>query len=197
LPAGDFHVVAIDYAGLVSNDAAHGIDTYARGPVRQQLLSLKHTTGITRWCLVGHSMGGLIAAYYAEKLAVEDKLSIAHVLTIASPWQGAPILSRLSQPGLAVRYQQMSVNSHFLPSLGKEARKHRAMYTTVGSDVDAMVPGRRWSLDLPGIDVSPDKFSWLGHYALIAWPPLWRLVTQKLKTINQSHNHLLPSIYKK
>jgi pimeloyl-ACP methyl ester carboxylesterase len=190
LPRAAFSVHAIDYAGLMSNEPAHGIDTYAHGPVRKQMQALRRKTGISTWLLIGHSMGGLVARYYDDHLAAADGITIVPGITIASPWGGSPLIEHITDRDTApVRYKQMRPGSRFLLRLRASAQKQRVRYATFGSDVDAMVPGRRWSLDCdaPDVDVSAHTFSWSGHYALIAYPPLWQDVTRQILAATAAH----------
>ena len=160
-----FHVFSMDYAGLISNEFHDGIDTYAHGPVRKHLLDLASQTGIQKWILVGHSMGGIIAGFYAEEFNQHD---IPLVISIASPWQGSSLLEKLSPP-LPRRYQQMLPKSPFLDQLGQAIATGKRRYVAYGSEHDLMVSGKSWCL------ASADNrcYNGLGHYAIIAWPPLW------------------------
>jgi pimeloyl-ACP methyl ester carboxylesterase len=183
-PSGVFSVHAIDYAGLISNAHGDGIDMYARGPIHQQLVQLSHQTGIKRWCLVGHSMGGTAAVYYfVNQVGIHAGIQVLHVDTIGSPWQGAPVIDWLTQETLPVRYQQMQAGSTFLANLRRDAYPYHGSITTYGSDVDFMVPGHAWAQD-PNDPTNSDRtFFWVGHYGLVACPALWHAITARLISV--------------
>lgn len=40
-------------------------------------------------------MGGLVASYAAENLAQKHSIDVERVFTIATPWQGSPLMDAL------------------------------------------------------------------------------------------------------
>ncbi len=57
--------------------------------LEKKIRQIELETGSIELTLIGHSMGGLVSAYYALKLARPG--SVRKIITIASPLQGTPI----------------------------------------------------------------------------------------------------------
>ncbi len=181
-------VFSLNYDGLVSNDPHKGIEDYARDKISAEVKRIKALTGSDRVILMGHSMGGMIAGYYAEHFAEADKVNIEHVISIATPWQGTPMVDcfwqlggRFSKEKETKRHQQMSVSGgtyadpNFRQNLVAKAldseRKGVRKYYNIWSTTDYAVPGAQGNLtEDPRRQRS---FSYLGHYALVAWPSVW------------------------
>lgn len=179
-------VFSMNYDGLVSNDSSKGIEDYARDKVSKEVKRIKELTGSDEIIIVGHSMGGLIAGYYAEFLAEPNE--VKHVISIASPWQGSPTIDSFwklggpcSKEKETKRHQQMSVSGGtkddplFRQTLVNKAlqseRNGKRKYYNIWSSTDYAVPGRHGNLtEDPRRQRS---FSYLGHYALVASPQVW------------------------
>src|SRR5262249_43601080 len=86
-------VFSLNLDGLVSNDPKKGIEDYAR-KVSEKIAEIKARTGQNEVILIGHSMGCVVAGYYAEYLARSESTIVKHVISFASPWQGSPFLDR-------------------------------------------------------------------------------------------------------
>lgn len=168
-------VFTLNLDGLASNEHHMGIDDYARGKIRDKIREILALTGMNEIILVGHSMGGLAAAFYAENCAELDGIKVRHVFTIASPWHGAPILNCQSENTKPKRYVQMTENSEFLKSLVQTALQSENAgmrnYYSMGTTMDFMVPGG--SSLLSGKRERSRLFFWLGHYGVIAYPATW------------------------
>lgn len=191
-------VFSLNYDGLISNDPSKGIEDYARCKISAEVKKIKKITGSDRVILIGHSMGGLIAGYYAEYFAQADKVNVEHVISIASPWQGTPLIDYFWQLGGCYskeketkRHQQMSVSGgnhtdpNFRQTLVAKAldseKKGIRKYYNIWSTTDYAVPGVYGSLTE---DSSRQRsFNYLGHYALVAWPSVWLQIRSWLNKI--------------
>lgn len=184
---------SLNFDGLVSNLAYMGIEDYAH-KLRNEITQIKRLTGQTEFVFVGHSMGGLIGAYYAENFARDDGVSVKHVISLGTPWRGSPLLNRMGhKPDIenqeitsetyAVtpkRYQQMCEGSAFRSQLIKQAMGSEWMgdraYYHVASSTDYASPA-------PSSYISHDprrqlEVSYLGHYGLVVSPRvLYQLCT--------------------
>lgn len=84
------------YALSLSSPMTRGVEDYAR-----ELQGFIRELGVRDLLLVGHSMGGVIAAYFAEFLAEETGTNILGVTTLGSPLRGCRVA--IFGPGLAAR----------------------------------------------------------------------------------------------
>lgn len=79
--------------------------------VKQRADQILDETKAPSLILIGHSMGGLISAWYATKLDSSHRVS--HLITIASPFQGTP----MARVGLGSNAREMEPNSPLLEEL--------------------------------------------------------------------------------
>ncbi len=188
-------VFSFNCDGLVSNDPKKGIDDYAKEKLRAKIEEVAKATGSNRVILIGHSMGGMIAGHYAERLAEHhqtaagDRILVPHVISIATPWRGTPMIDRFWKLGgccsmeqETVRHRQMSVtggtdkNPTFRKDLIEDVlrseRNGKRKYYNIYSTTDYAVPNRSGK-----ITEDPRRqrsFSYLGHCALVIFP--WRQI---------------------
>ncbi|MEV4948174.1 alpha/beta fold hydrolase [Streptomyces sp. NPDC053755] len=123
-------------------------------------------TGHERVDLVGHSLGGLIARYYVQRLGGDARvrtlvmLGTPHAGTTAMPWAGAHPLVRQMRPG-----------SDVLRELAGPAPSCRTRFVSFWSDLDqVMVPVETARLDHPDLLVHNVRVSGIGHLALPVHP---------------------------
>ncbi|WP_329116993.1 esterase/lipase family protein [Streptomyces sp. NBC_01353] len=116
--------------------------------------------------LVGHSLGGLIARYYVQRLGGDARvrtlvmLGTPHSGTAAAPWVGAHPLIRQMRPG-----------SEVLLELAEPAPGCRTRCVSFWSDLDqVMVPVETARLDHPDLLVHNVRVSGIGHLALPVHP---------------------------
>jgi len=134
------------------------------------ILSGTHTDRVS---LVGHSMGGLIARYYVERLGGARKVNVC--VTIGSPHHGT-LLSRLA-PG--TNGKQMRPGSEFLTDLNRlEHVSLGTRFVSIWSTFDNMcVPATSSILGGNTENVSLD---YMGHLTMICSPNVARLVWERL-----------------
>lgn len=87
--------------------------------------------------LVGHSMGGLVAAQYAEGLDPQG-LYVARIVTLGSPFRGAPALQYVDMG--TKRHEWMRPQSPFLVALNEKMAHTKHQYKCYGSPSDFQVP---------------------------------------------------------
>lgn len=174
--------------GLVTNDPTKGIDNYAE-KVGERVREIKNLTGRDDVILVGHSMGGLIAAYFTEHLAEVQKTKVDRVITISTPWAGSDLLRKLTEvterwlPDLfkkPKRFRQMRGENGFLDELKIRALSNKATaYFCLYSTGDGFVSGENGNL---GLDKQHTRaYSWMGHYTPTISPSVWQQVRTWLK----------------
>jgi pimeloyl-ACP methyl ester carboxylesterase len=170
-------VYSLNYDGIVSNDPLKGIDDYATGIVCDYIREITFNHINKKIILIGHSMGGFIASYYAEYVAEQEGVINDKLITIATPWQGTPTLGYIGDLTLK-RYQQMSqqddanqTRSKLVESALESERTCRRKYYNIWSTKDYVVPFQ--SGRLTHIASRCLEFNWFGHYLIVIWPQTW------------------------
>jgi triacylglycerol lipase len=133
--------------------AAHEL----RGHV-ERLLEL---TGAERVHLVGHSLGGVIARYYVQRMG--GSAHVDALVTLGSPHTGTLAAHLLPTP-LA---RQLRPGSALLAELAEPAPGCPTRFLVVWSRMDQMVvPQRNARLEHPDLDVEQLELRDVGHLAL-------------------------------
>lgn len=166
-----YNVFSFNYAGLFSNDSEDVPAFYTQSIIRREINLIKHQTGCNEFILIGHSMGGLISVDYAKNIAPNDGIKISKIMTISSPWNGAPLAHLKS----GRRYKDMTPNSEYLEGL-KAFSSHPDVYS-VASTYDWAVPFERGLLNQSKCKL----YTWYGHYSIIISPFVWRDIITHIK----------------
>lgn len=136
--------------------------------VKKKAEAIAQETGRQDLMLIGHSMGGLVASYYATRLASPG--SVTDVVTIASPLAGTP----MAWIGLGPNAREMRPRSLWIQELQKAIEETSAIrFYHIATHSDALV--------IPGISAVLEKnphfvFEDLGHTSLL----YSRRVSQKI-----------------
>jgi pimeloyl-ACP methyl ester carboxylesterase len=112
------------------------IRTYAE-KVQKMALKIAEEQGRSDLILIGHSMGGLVASWYATKLAKPN--TVTDLITIASPLYGTPV----AKIAIGPNGREMESNSPFLKELQalmKENKKIRFYHIATETDF-FVIPG--------------------------------------------------------
>ncbi|OKK06036.1 lipase [Streptomyces sp. CB03234] len=116
--------------------------------------------------IVGHSLGGLIARYYVQRLGGDRRvrtlvtLGTPHSGTTAAPLAGAHPLVRQMRPGSSV-----------VRELSEPAPHCRTRFVSFWSDLDQwMVPVETARIDHPDLIARNVRVSGIGHLALPVHP---------------------------
>ncbi len=124
--------------------------------------------------IVAHSLGGVVARYYVERL--EGAKKIGRVVTIGSPHKGT-IIARLG--ALFPSARETFHNSSFYAELGPLSRQNGVAFTSVWSRADAIIePPESSSIAPAGED---RIFEDLGHLSLLLSPRVLDTVAERLK----------------
>ena len=94
---------------------------------------ISHQTGIHSFILIGHSMGGLVAGYYAEYLNQQQQ--IKQIFTLGSPLYGTKIATIAFTPN----GKQMRPKSPFLKQLREKIKTTSTSYFHLASQLDNMI----------------------------------------------------------
>lgn len=141
----------------------HSIEEYTE-KVKAEIEQIKKATGRLDITLVGHSMGGLVAAYYAAIHADKAGTRVTDVVTIGSPLRG----TKIARIGIGKCTRQMQDNSPFMQKLAKGVERCvETCFLHIGSRADLVVrPTKSAYLgdDPAKHHILPD----VGHLRLIA-----------------------------
>lgn len=120
--------------------------------------------------IVAHSMGGVVARYFIEKLG--GAAQIGRLITIGSPHRGT-LLGRM---GLVPGARQLHHNSPFYEHIASYSTE--VAYASVWSRADALVaPPESASIEPAGRDF---VFTDLGHLSMLVSPRVLDVVAERL-----------------
>lgn len=112
----------------------HSIEEYAE-VVKQRVEEIKALTGKSNFKMVGHSMGGLVSAYYATNLAEGHGVNVSQVITLGSPLNG----TKFGYVGVGECSRQMRLESEFLPGLQDDIKASDVDFFHLGSKTDEII----------------------------------------------------------
>ncbi|MFF0422961.1 lipase family alpha/beta hydrolase [Streptomyces sp. NPDC004520] len=127
---------------------------------------IRARTGHAEVDVVGHSLGGLIARYYVQRLGGDSR--VRTLVTLGTPHAGTTV-APLADAHPLVR--QMRPGSEVLRELAGPAPGCRTRFVSFWSDLDqVMVPVETARLDHPDLLVHNVRVSGIGHLALPVHP---------------------------
>ena len=151
-----FHrVLTLNYSPLTRDVrlAATGLAT--------RVEQLCEQTGFERIHVIGHSMGGLIARYYVQRLGGDERV---HTLVTLGTPHGGTRPAQLVPHRLA---RQLRPDSDLVRELAEPAAGCRTRFLAVWSDLDQlMVPKRNARVDHPDLDARNVLIRGVGHMSL-------------------------------
>lgn len=147
--------------------------TPVRGDIReaarelgQHVERLRTRSGADTVHIIGHSLGGLIARYYVQRLGGHE--TVDSLVTIGTAHQGS-LMAELLPPTRMVR--QLRPGSDLIEELHEPAPDCRARFLCVWSHADpTMVPRRSATLEHPDLDVEHLELEHVGHLAMVVDP---------------------------
>jgi pimeloyl-ACP methyl ester carboxylesterase len=123
--------------------------------------AIREQTGYERIHVVGHSMGGLVARYYVQRLGGD-----AHVhtlVTLGTPHQGTRA-ARLLPKGIC---RQLAPTSDVVAELAEPAPGCQTRFVSVYSDLDALIsPKQAARIDHPDLSARNVLVRSVGHMSL-------------------------------
>ncbi|WP_320773973.1 esterase/lipase family protein [Streptomyces sp. CRN 30] len=133
-------------------------------------------TGQERVDIVGHSLGGLIARYYVQRLGGDSR--VRTLVTLGTPHAGTRV-APLANAHPIVR--QMRPGSTVLEELQQSAPGCRTHFVAFWSDLDHLMdPLEAASIDHPDLMAQNVRVSGIGHLALPVHPAVATGVRQAL-----------------
>jgi hypothetical protein len=135
-------------------------------------------TGSARVDIVGHSLGGLIARYYVQRLGGD--LRVRTLVTLGTPHAGTRV-APLADAHPIVR--QMRPGSGVIEELTRPAPGCRTRFVSFWSDLDTIMdPVESACLDHPDLDVQNVQVTGIGHLALPVHPAVAAGIREALDT---------------
>ena len=133
----------------------------AAGELRGHVERLREMTGSDKVHIVGHSLGGMVARYYVQRMGGDE--AVDTLVTLGSPHSGTNAAYLLPIP-LA---RQLRPGSDVVAELDGPAPHCRTRFLVVWSRLDEMVvPQRNARLRHPDLDVEELELRDVGHLSL-------------------------------
>jgi len=133
-------------------------------------------TGSGRVDIVGHSLGGLIARYYVQRLGGD--LRVRTLVTLGTPHSGTRVVP-LADAHPIVR--QMRPGSQVIEELARPAPGCRTRFVSFWSDLDSLMePVETARVDHPDLMATNVRVTGIGHLALPVHPAVATGIRQAL-----------------
>ncbi|MFE6287518.1 esterase/lipase family protein [Streptomyces sp. NPDC057877] len=133
-------------------------------------------TGSDRVDVVGHSLGGLIARYYVQRLGGDTR--VRTLVTLGTPHSGTRVVP-LANAHPVVR--QMRPGSQLMDELSGPAPGCRTQFVSFWSDLDHLMdPPEAARLDHPDLPAVNVQVTGIGHLALPVHPAVAARIRQAL-----------------
>jgi hypothetical protein len=149
------HVLPLNHSPLISDVrvVAHEL----AGVIEQ----LCESTGYDRVHIVGHSMGGIVARYYVQRLGGDERVHT--LVTLGAPHSGTVPASVIP----IHRLRQLAPDSELMQELAEPAVGCRTRFVAVWSDLDQLiVPHENAQLNHPDLRVRNVLVRGVGHMSL-------------------------------
>lgn len=135
-------------------------------------------TGSTRVDVVGHSLGGLIARYYVQRLGGDHR--VRTLVTLGTPHSGTTVVPLMNAHPIV---RQMRPGSDVLQELTRPAPGCRTHFVSFWSDLDHLMdPLETACIDHPDLIAQNVRVSGIGHLALPVHPAVATGIRQALDT---------------
>ena len=127
----------------------------------QTVEAICEQTGYERIHVIGHSMGGIIARYYVQRMGGDERVHT--LVTLGSP-HGGTRAARLLPRGVC---RQLRPNSDVIAELAAPVTACRTRFLTFWSDLDVLIsPKRAARIDHPDLNARNVFVRGVGHMSL-------------------------------
>lgn len=152
---GFARVITLDYSPF-SGDIR---DVAAR--LEELVEAVCDETGHDRVHIVAHSMGGIVARYYIQRLGGDGR--VANLVTLGTPHGGTAPAALAPLPII----RQLRIGSDLLNELAEPSPNCQTTFVSIWSDLDQMVvPQANGRLDHPDLNATNIAIHGLGHMSL-------------------------------
>lgn len=142
------------------------LPVYARH-LSQVVDELRRATGATKVDLVGHSMGGIISAFYVNRMGGAE--FVGRIVTMGTPWRG----TQMHVWGWRRQARDLRPGSEVIADI----QHPRVPSVSIWSEGDFIVHPNRHAV-APGVrDI---ELPWTGHLEMLLRPKVWHTVAQAL-----------------
>ncbi|MFG3409104.1 alpha/beta fold hydrolase [Streptomyces sp. NPDC048142] len=167
---GHRHLESLNYSPL-TRDIRAAADLLGR-----HVEEICARTGHSRVDIVGHSLGGLIARYYVQRLGGDRR--VRTLVTLGTPHGGTAVA-----PGAGIHpiVRQMRGGSSVIEELRGPAPGCRTRFVSFWSELDrVMVPVETACVDHPDLDTVNVRVTGIGHLALPVHPTVAAAIREAL-----------------
>ncbi|MGQ4450230.1 lipase family alpha/beta hydrolase [Streptomyces griseus] len=164
------HLESLNYSPLTRDIRA------AAGLLGRHVEEICARTGHHRVDIVGHSLGGLIARYYVQRLGGDRR--VRTLVTLGTPHGGTAVA-----PGAGIHpiVRQMRAGSSVIEELRAPAPGCRTRFVSFWSELDqVMVPAETACVDHPDLDAVNVRVTGIGHLALPVHPTVAAAIREAL-----------------
>jgi triacylglycerol lipase len=149
------HITTLNYSPFTQDVRA------AAARLAHQVERICEDTGYERVHVVGHSLGGVVARYYVQRMGGDGRVHT--LVTLGTPHSGTHAARLL--PQRLVR--QLRPGSELMSELAAPAQACRTRFVAFWSDLDQLiVPKRSARLDHPDLSVRNVLLRGVGHMSL-------------------------------
>ncbi|MFD5626132.1 esterase/lipase family protein [Streptomyces sp. NPDC127072] len=167
---GTQHIESLNYSPLTCD-----IRTAAE-LLGRHIEEICERTGQDRVDIVGHSLGGLIARYYAQCLGGDQR--VRTLVTLGTPHSGTRVVPLMNAHPIV---RQMRPESTLIRELSRPAPGCRTRFVSFWSDLDQLMdPLETACVDHPDLITRNVRVSGIGHLALPVHPAVATGIRQAL-----------------
>jgi triacylglycerol lipase len=165
---------AYDYGLLIHNIPQAAVH------LGEAIEELAASTGYERVHVIGHSLGGLIARYYVQRLGGDRHVHT--LITLGTPHQGTQLAWAVP---LLPLVRQLAPSSSLIQELAEPAAECRTRFLAFYSDIDHLiVPSRNARLDHPDLNVRNIPVRGVGHLSMPNNGRIAFTITQALRELD-------------
>lgn len=176
--AGFSNVFTVDLGALPTKSIAQYAEVLQR-----RIAEIAKITGRKDIRLIGHSMGGVVSAYYATHLAEKNAVDVTDVITLLAPLRG----TKLHVIGVGPCVRDMAYESDFSKTLSSKINGcTKTRFFHIASKADLIIFPYTSALNYPPCS-EPEKsanisiFPHLGHAAALFSKSISNIIIQRLQ----------------
>lgn len=151
-------VYGLNYSVLT---AINGDVRTAARELGREVERICEATGSEQVHVVGHSLGGLVARYYAQRLGGDERIHT--LVTLGTPHRGTLAAYLIPTPV----FRQLRPESDVMTELAEPAPGCRTRFVAIWSEMDQLImPQQHAQLDHPDLLTTNHRFGDVGHLSL-------------------------------